>query len=112
MLQIPTSGTAEDIRQLFDVKLLELDHELMMVQVRIAIDSNGVMLNLEDVEGTFLQVTPESEREFEGKHDGHKGHQEVEEPLEQALEVSHSRNKELTDELHAEGGPEQDQERT
>lgn len=103
-LQIPTFGIAKDICQLLDAKLLEFGYESMKVQVRIAINSDGVMLSLEYAKGTFLLVTLENEREPDGKHNregGHEDHQEAEESFEQALETSHTRDKELTDELHA-----------
>ena len=58
-LDIPTTGTAEDVRQLLDAKLTERGHEPMKVQVVVCTGADGVTLCLEDVEGTFLEVRPE-----------------------------------------------------
>ena len=66
-LQIPTSGSTEDVRQLVDAKITESGHEPMKVQVRVHKTDKGATLILEDADGTFLRAEPqEDELELNG----------------------------------------------
>ena len=102
-LEIPTSGTTEDVRQLLDAKLAERGYKPMKVQVKVSTGLDGVTLYLEDAEGTFLEVRPEGKESPEASVEQGDENlpEQSEESLQQALQAALSRNKELTEELQA-----------
>ena len=95
---IPTTGSAEDVRQLLDAKLTECGHKPMKVQVVVCTGADGVTLCLEDVEGTFLEVRPEK-RDSPDEEGDTRSEGDLDESLQQSLQAARSRNRELTEEL-------------
>ena len=105
-VDIPTTGSAADVRQLLDAKLTERGHEPMKVQVIVCTGADGVTLCLEDVEGTFLEVRTEKRGSLDEEGDA-RSEEDSDESLQQSLQAAHSRNQKLTEELLqvSQGGP-------
>lgn len=61
VLELPTSGSADQLRQIVDAKLDEMHKEPQNVQVIVYSGDEGapVQLELQDEDGTFLEVPPE-----------------------------------------------------
>ena len=61
VLELPTSGSADQLRQIVDAKLDEMHKEPQNVQVIVYSGDEGapVRLELQDEDGTFLEVPPE-----------------------------------------------------
>ena len=57
-LEIPTSASSEELRQLIAGKLEEMEREPMNVQVGLRKTDRGVHLTLRDVDGIILEVDP------------------------------------------------------
>ena len=96
-LDIPTTGSAEDMRQLLDAKR---GHKPMKVQVVVCTGADGVTLCLEDVEGTFFEVRPEK-RGSPDEEGGARSEGDADESLQQSLQAARFRNQELTEELQS-----------
>ena len=60
---LPTSGSADKVRQMIEGRLTEMDKEPRHVQVFVLeTEEGGVHLQLTDADGLFLDVQPEEER--------------------------------------------------
>ena len=61
VLELPSSGSADQLRQIVDAKLDEMHKEPKNVQVIVYSGDKGapVWLELQDEDGTFLEVPPE-----------------------------------------------------
>ena len=82
-LEIPTAGSAEEIRQLIEGKLGEMERDPKNIQVLIQEGEHGVRVCLQDADGVFLEVEPETDKgdgSGEGVGDG-IGASDVEENL-------------------------------
>ena len=105
-LQIPTTGTVKDVRQLLDTKLMECGHEPMKVQVKVHTTDEETLLFLEDVNAIFLEVRPETEDDPEAKSTTSDGEVEEEQSIEslwQALHTARFENEALTKESRERG---------
>jgi len=57
-LEVPTSATPDDLKQLISGRLEEMEREPMNVQVLVQETPRGLYLSLQDMDGVFVQVEP------------------------------------------------------
>lgn len=57
-LEVPTSATPDDLRQLISGRLEEMEREPMNVQVFVQETPCGSYLSLQDMDGVFVQLEP------------------------------------------------------
>ena len=79
-LEVPTTASSDDLRQLITGKLEKLGREPMNVQVTLQSTAHGTHLTLRDAEGEFLYAEPpekesssEEEAEKSGEDSGSAG---------------------------------------
>ena len=60
-VELPSTASAEETRQLIEGKLLEMGKELLNVQVELEQREQGEFILLRDVDGVFLEVEPHVE---------------------------------------------------
>ena len=89
-MSLPTSGSADDVRQMIEARLTEMSKESQQIQVLVREESGRTHLELQDADGPFLNVEPEEEQtEHADEGSSHSGsEQEEEEDLESALQES------------------------
>ena len=70
-LEIPTAGSAEELRTFIEGKLGEMEHDPKNTQVLVQEGEHGVHACLQDANGVFLEVEPEAdEGDGSGEGDG------------------------------------------
>ena len=60
-VELPSTASAEETRQLIEGKLLEMDKEPLDIQVELKQRELGEFILLRDVDGVFLEVEPHVE---------------------------------------------------
>ena len=71
VLEVPTTASSDDLRQLITGKLEELGREPMNVQVTLQSTAHGTHLTLRDAEGEFLDAEPQ-EKESSSEEEAEK----------------------------------------
>ena len=62
-MSLPTSGSADEVRQVVEGQLTEMDKEPRNVQVLVLqTDEGGIRIQLMDVDSPFLDIKPEEEQ--------------------------------------------------
>ena len=67
-LDVPTSASMEEVRQLIDGKLGELGRDPRNTRAVLEEGDRGTRISLRDAEGVFLTVDPPESPELEGEH--------------------------------------------
>ena len=98
-MSLPTSGSADNVRQMIEGRLTEMSKELQHVQVLVSRESGHIHLQLQDADGPFLDVEPEEEQTVSSTHDNDE--QEEEQDLESALQESRELAAQLREEVSA-----------
>ena len=78
-LELPATGSADQLQQMVDAKLDEMHREHQNVQVVVYSGEEGapVQLELQDEDGTFLEVPPEEPQDpSEHPEEGEEGEEE------------------------------------
>ena len=118
-LQLPTTASLDDIRQMIDGKLAEMGHEPLNVQVVMQRETEGgrVYLYLQDAVGVFLESAPEPEplshgTEKETETDEKESYETSEmKTLKDALNEAEERNAALAREVSSLRGIQKQQDR-
>ena len=100
----PTSGSADEVRQMVERRLTEMDKEPRHVQVLVLqTDEGGIRIQLMDVDGPFLDIKPEEEpTDQERVTDGESSSRGDDgQDLESALQESRELTAQLREEVSA-----------
>ena len=99
-MTLPTTGSADDLRQMVEGRLADMGKDPRHVQMLVP-EAEGAHLQLLDADGVFLDVLPEEE-----EHDrevtpssSERGEEEEIAQLQSALHEAQSLNKTLQDEV-------------
>lgn len=103
-LELPTTASSDDIRQMIDGKLTEMGHEPPNVQVVVQREVEGgrAYLYLQDASGVFLESEPDPEPSAHGtEKEAETGEEEADEveTLKQALDEATEKNAALASEV-------------
>ena len=88
-LDLPMSGSVDDLCLIIEGKIMDLGCDPRNIQVALSKDKDDRGFTLSDHEGVFLTVNPESEEEHEDDSEGTRDHEPLRslEPTDEANEL-------------------------